>query len=469
MKRIVIKNIFAAVFAICLTVLYGCGGGGGSDNKEQAANPMFKGAFSANVAMTQGGNVTSKTVTMILNVGSPLSGTFIMESGIIGSVSGEVVGNTGIFTVTISGTCPGSFTGSLTLVDDNTISFNVNGSDCNGSFSMQGSLVRPGSAPLANDITPKAGCYDIAVAVLRGGLGGAFDDNDALGAIKDQAESVNTQRVIAKGIEASPVQIDLVREWLDEISHGCPKPPRIVLVGHSLGGDSVRLADLPNMCSRITIDPIDQEEIFNPPQGEQPKFNQRELPPKRIKRAGGRFLNYLASNDILMVGLPLLGYRIENANEPDPQILTNHYTIVGRVLGLRIVYKEVESCLNAIDQGGGGTPWIGKWLLVNFLSTDDNGVWDPDDLSGIGMTAEITSTTWKETDDSGCAVTFSYTVDSNLRYAKHATSKTSQCASAPLSMFDESGKLEFPTNNDMIDRFDLLPSDDLAAFKWKRQ
>src|SRR3989344_7880881 len=189
MKRIVIKNIFAAVFAICLTVLYGCGGGGGSDNKEQAANPMFKGSFSANVAMTQGGNVTSKTVTMILNVGSPLSGTFIMESGIIGSVSGEVVGNTGIFTVTISGTCPGSFTGSLTLVDDNTISFNVNGSDCNGSFSMQGSLVRPGSAPLANDITPKAGCYDIAVAVLRGGLGGAFDDNDSLGAIKDQAES----------------------------------------------------------------------------------------------------------------------------------------------------------------------------------------------------------------------------------------------------------------------------------------
>lgn len=116
-----------------------------------------------------------------------------------------------------------------------------------------------------------------------------------------------------------------------------------------------------------------------------------------------------------------------------------------------------------------GTPWIGKWLLVNFLSTDDNGIWSEDDLSGIGMTAEVTSTTWKETDDSGCAITFSYTVDSNLRYARHATSKSSQCPAIPLNIYDDSGKLEFPTNSDMIDHFDLLPGDDLAAFKWKRQ
>jgi Fibronectin type III domain len=126
--------------------------------------------------------------------------------------------------------------------------------------------------------------------------------------------------------------------------------------------------------------------------------------------------------------------------------------------------------------GGGGSrnsgPWNGDWIQVNFLSLDDNGVWSSDDPSGIGFVAEITETGWVETDDfgNGCSVTYSYSVDSNNKFSKKATSKGDNCPTLSLELYDETGRLEFSgDNNYMIEYFDLVPGDDIVAFKWKRQ
>lgn len=116
--------------------------------------------------------------------------------------------------------------------------------------------------------------------------------------------------------------------------------------------------------------------------------------------------------------------------------------------------------------------WLGNWVQVNFLSDDDNGVWDEDDLSGIGFVATITEQEWIETDEygDGCSITFSYSVDRDNNYSKTATSKSERCPSSLPVGWTETGRLEFPNNNKfMIEHFDLLPGDDLLAFKWMRQ
>jgi len=119
------------------------------------------------------------------------------------------------------------------------------------------------------------------------------------------------------------------------------------------------------------------------------------------------------------------------------------------------------------DAGGSGQsgPWVGNWVQVNFLGTDDGGVWDGDDLSGIGFVAEITTTRWIETDEYGHGgrAEYSYTVDGNNRYSKHYAG-----GSAPGE--NESGRLEFSSDNRfMFEYFDLESGDTLAAFKWMRQ
>ncbi len=128
------------------------------------------------------------------------------------------------------------------------------------------------------------------------------------------------------------------------------------------------------------------------------------------------------------------------------------------------------------DEGGDGSnnngPWLGSWIQVNFLTADDNGVFEFDDLSGIGFTAKITESEWVETDDfgNGCAVTFSYSVDSNNKHSKRAVSKNDLCpVNLPLSLLKDSGRLEFSADNKfMIEYFDLQPGDDILAFKWMR-
>lgn len=122
--------------------------------------------------------------------------------------------------------------------------------------------------------------------------------------------------------------------------------------------------------------------------------------------------------------------------------------------------------------GGGTNPWIGNWVQVNFLLIDDNGVWDEDDLSGIGFVSRITETEWIETDGfgHGCSVIFVYSVDTNYRYSKKAIDKSSNCPAFPLSLLDDAGRLEFSADHQfMIQYFGLGPGDDIVAFKWMRQ
>ena len=124
------------------------------------------------------------------------------------------------------------------------------------------------------------------------------------------------------------------------------------------------------------------------------------------------------------------------------------------------------------NDGSSNTPWVGNWVQVNFLSDDDNGVWDQDDLDGIGFEVRITEDKWIETNEyvPGCSVTYSYTVDENNRYNKIATSVSDSCPFTVGPFLNESGTLEFSDdNNVMIEYFDVWPGDTLLAFKWMRQ
>ena len=139
-----------------------------------------------------------------------------------------------------------------------------------------------------------------------------------------------------------------------------------------------------------------------------------------------------------------------------------------------------EICGDHIDQDCNGSdlictqtdpskPWIGNWLLINFLSDDDNGVWSSDDTQGIGMTAVISDNQWVEKDENnGCAVSYSYSMSANLKYNKQVVTIGDGCGFSQY--WSESGRLVFSDdNNIMIDYFDLLPGDSIIAFKWLRQ
>jgi len=143
---------------------------------------------------------------------------------------------------------------------------------------------------------------------------------------------------------------------------------------------------------------------------------------------------------------------------------------------LPLLILSLAACGGGGGSSSGGStnnigPWNGNWIQVNFLATDDNGIWDQDDLSGIGFVAKITESEWIETDDfgDGCTVTFSYSVDTNNNYSKQAESKNGQCpVNLPLGL-KETGRLEFLEGDKfMIEHFDLQPGDTIAAFKWMR-
>lgn len=151
--------------------------------------------------------------------------------------------------------------------------------------------------------------------------------------------------------------------------------------------------------------------------------------------------------------------------------------VAGDVFGGLVYIGTVDELIATITptqppmDGGDDTPWIGNWVLVNFLTDEDDGIWDDfDDTTGIGMTAVISETKWVEkNDDDGCEFIYSYSVDSELTYTK--TFEGSTCpVTVPYYWFDEYGHLEF-SNGDrsMFEYFDDLdPGDDLFAFKWLR-
>jgi hypothetical protein len=121
---------------------------------------------------------------------------------------------------------------------------------------------------------------------------------------------------------------------------------------------------------------------------------------------------------------------------------------------------------------GGANPWVGNWILVNFLADDDEGIWDEDDPSGIGMTAIISDTQWIEKDSDNCEVTYSYTVNADLKYTMQGENVTGTCKPfmPPPKLISDSGYLEFANdNNIMFQYFNLKPGDTILAFKWERR
>ncbi|HZD04855.1 MAG TPA: hypothetical protein VE173_08050 [Longimicrobiales bacterium] len=132
----------------------------------------------------------------------------------------------------------------------------------------------------------------------------------------------------------------------------------------------------------------------------------------------------------------------------------------------------VSACGGTEPEGNMG-PWVGDWVQVNFLSIDDHGMWDEDDLSGIGFVMEITETQWTDTDDhgDGCSVTYSYSVSDGNRYSRKPTGVGSRCP-FPLEALPspETGRLEFSGDNRfMIQWFDPIPGDEIVAFKFVRR
>ena len=128
---------------------------------------------------------------------------------------------------------------------------------------------------------------------------------------------------------------------------------------------------------------------------------------------------------------------------------------------------------NCVDsEGGGCDPCLGTWLLINFLTDDDKGVWDEDDMTGIGMTAVIRDTEWIQKDYDGCEVTYSYSVDENSSYTRQGVDIGILCDFHFMNpkLLVETGYLEFTgDNNIMIDYFDIEPGDTILAFKWMKQ
>ncbi len=121
------------------------------------------------------------------------------------------------------------------------------------------------------------------------------------------------------------------------------------------------------------------------------------------------------------------------------------------------------------DTSGVDSRAKGSWILINFLPDDTDGDWGEDDTSGIGFTLVVTDSTWEEQDmNSSCKEINSYSLGSDLKFKKKFQSTSGSCPFTTLP--DETGHLEFQDGgNIMIEHFDLLPGDEILAFKWMKQ
>jgi hypothetical protein len=217
-------------------------------------------------------------------------------------------------------------------------------------FTLNGSGIATGTVEgvgfkCTEDSTAKfKRCYDVAVAVLHGGpipLPPPFSEREianALRSIEVQAIQQDPKRVVAAPFPAAgsaTQQLSKVGEWLDKVNRECDNAAKVILIGHSYGGDAVRQSNFSkNMCSRITIDPIN-------PGAWVLHSDQRNLEPFHLTSTAGRFINVLASSEEWN---GLLGYRIADTVE-GVEPVTNHKTIITRVLERRIVASEVQRCL----------------------------------------------------------------------------------------------------------------------------
>ena len=211
-----------------------------------------------------------------------------------------------------------------------------------------------GGSPKARDEPPV--CFDVAVAVLKGGVVGSFSGSGPLTEVLDQALAVDPARVTARGFDSEGLacgasrQIPLVRAWLDGLNRGCPRPPKVILVGHSLGGDSVRQGSFAGTCVRIALDPIDPCTVD--PLRFPDSFNQRDET-RAAAAASGRTLDVLAGslacNGVLSVECAgLLGYHIAGAEEivlAGTDHCSDTCSVVREFVRRGIAADEVRACL----------------------------------------------------------------------------------------------------------------------------
>jgi hypothetical protein len=511
MKRITLSYAIVVLGLLLLAALSSCGDGGGSGGNgggggQQPTTPTapttpttsaFNGTFSGNSTTTQSGLESVDNINLSMTVGSPLNGTFFRKSdGTVGTISGDAVGNTATFTGTSTGICPASFSGTMTLMDDNTVSMNMTGDNCDGQFSATSELVRIGcidlkgtwhvsetanvactigresitepvsgagtvsieqngcnvryvlslagvaDVPREGEIEEKAisfsgrfviplvgeasftqniitfagpiineknftvdgsgiatgtvagsafsctgdskaefsRCYDVAVALLRGGPFPPFDIDDSsdIAGIKDQVTNVDPQHVIEHDFRAFPGQLLRVRQWLDEINRGCARPAKVILVGYSLGGNAVRQADFSNMCARITIDPINPDLT--------PTFlDQHDLTLPSVM-AAGRIINRVSTSASF---LGLRGYHIAGADDKE-EPNTNHRSILSRVRENGLVSAQVRECLTGDNEAN---PSIFAGTYSGTFAGDDSGTFtvvvDPaGHITGSGVSRE---------------------------------------------------------------------------------
>jgi hypothetical protein len=193
--------------------------------------------------------------------------------------------------------------------------------------------------------------FDVAVGIFRGGSWW-YDPLShwiippELNAIKNQVLLKYPTEVIAKCFTTAN-QISNLEEWLNYIKNKLKNYNiDVILVGHSLGANAIRIGDFSNytLFSRISIDPINPDEI-NLLKWEE-SANQRELT-FSVSNFQGYYFNYLAtSTDILNEQNPygLLGHHINQTNEYY-QENTNHMTIVNRIVEKKYVLEQVDNCI----------------------------------------------------------------------------------------------------------------------------
>lgn len=131
------------------TFLISCGGGDTDTEQiapDVAANPLLNGDFNGLFLFTRNDQPLSDALTLDLSVGSPLFGTFSFFNFLgNGTISGEASGNSATFEGTFDGDCPGMVSGSLALIEENVISFDISGSNCDGPFNGTSILTREGA------------------------------------------------------------------------------------------------------------------------------------------------------------------------------------------------------------------------------------------------------------------------------------------------------------------------------------
>jgi hypothetical protein len=169
----------ARVFGVLLLMaLYGCSGGSGGDDNgggnvsqggggsqddsgQQTANPAFNGTFGGVLTVVQDGQLFEQAIAITMTVGSPLNGTFVVDTGsdeslwgvADGSLWGEADGNSATFTADFSTsdfgigntTCGGVVSGSMLLIDANSIAWEADGFNCNGDLTSASTLTRMGA------------------------------------------------------------------------------------------------------------------------------------------------------------------------------------------------------------------------------------------------------------------------------------------------------------------------------------